>query len=82
MCLATLGCVLRVEDGDRGPVALVATDGGTHEASLLLHPDARPGDHVLVHTGYVVEVVPTDLATDAARLRGRTEGAAKENPPC
>ncbi len=75
MCLALLARVVAVTGGGTERTATLVADDGAFAASLLLCPDVRPGDHVLVHTGYVVERLPPDLAADAARLRGTVETA-------
>lgn len=50
-------------------MAAVDVPGRTLDACLLYHPDARVGDHVLVHMGFVVEVIDCETASDARDLR-------------
>ncbi len=56
MCLGVPGRILSVEeDGLR--LARVAFGPVVKEASLAFVPEARPGDHVLVHAGLALEVI-------------------------
>ncbi|HUK13088.1 MAG TPA: HypC/HybG/HupF family hydrogenase formation chaperone [Thermoanaerobaculaceae bacterium] len=50
----------------RGEDGIAELDGVRREVSLALEPDARPGDHVLIHAGYAIGVV--DEAEAAATL--------------
>jgi hydrogenase maturation factor len=58
MCLGTIGVITEVRDDDGVPMALV--DAGTGRpvpACLLTCPRAVAGETVLVHSGYVLEVL-------------------------
>lgn len=55
MCLAVPGEIVSIAGDD--PllrVAQVRFGGVRREASLAFLPDARPGDHVLVHAGVAI----------------------------
>ena len=52
MCLGTRAAVTALFDDDGVPMATLS-DGTA--ACLLFLPDATVGDHVLVHSGYVIE---------------------------
>jgi hydrogenase maturation factor len=60
MCLGTIGLITRVRDDDGIPMALVAADPGTVSACLLTCPEAAVGDTVLVHSGYVLQILEED----------------------
>ena len=53
MCLAFPAKVLEI-DGD---LATVEHSGIKRSASLMLLPEARVGDYVLVHAGFAMQVV-------------------------
>jgi hydrogenase maturation factor len=58
MCLGTIGVITEVRDDDGVPMALV--DAGSPvllAACLLTCPDAAVGETVLIHSGYVLEVL-------------------------
>jgi hydrogenase maturation factor len=58
MCLGTIGVITAVRDEDGVPMALVATGTGEKlSACLLTCPEARPGAAVLVHSGYVLQIL-------------------------
>ncbi len=41
----------------RAMVGVAEVDGVRREVSLMLQPEANPGDYVLVHAGYAIGVV-------------------------
>ena len=71
MCLGELGRVVRTDTGRL--TATVRSAGRDLEVSLLLQPGVRVGDEVLVHTGFVLEVLTATERAAADRLRGEEE---------
>ncbi len=64
MCLA-----IPMELIDRGEQDGVVELGGVRRrVSLLLTPEARVGDHLLVHAGYAIGAVDADEAAETVRL--------------
>ncbi len=64
MCLAASGVVTAVRDDDGVPMALVdAGPGAALTACLLTCPQARVGDTVLVHSGYVLRIIDAQEVT-------------------
>jgi len=58
MCLGTTGVVTRILDNDGVPTAWIdAAPVGEIEACLLTCPEAKTGDTVLVHSGYVLRIL-------------------------
>jgi len=53
MCLA-VPALIRSIDGDEAEVEL---GGVSRRASLMLTPEAKAGDYVLLHAGYAINVV-------------------------
>jgi hydrogenase expression/formation protein HypC len=53
MCLAVPLRLVEVKDN----VGQVAESGVTRDVSLELVPEAKPGDHVLVHAGFAIQVL-------------------------
>lgn len=64
MCLAVPGQVLDVSNG-RGRVNL---HGNLVPVSLVLVPDARPDDWVLVHAGFAIQRIDEDEAAETFRI--------------
>ncbi|MEM0233193.1 MAG: HypC/HybG/HupF family hydrogenase formation chaperone [Candidatus Nezhaarchaeales archaeon] len=65
MCLAVPGKVVEI----RGDRALVDFGGIRREVMLsLLEKEVRPGDYVLVHTGYAIQVLDQEEAEETLRL--------------
>ena len=53
MCLAFPAKVLQIE----GDLATVERSGVKRSASLMLLPEAKVGDYILVHAGFAMQVV-------------------------
>jgi hydrogenase expression/formation protein HypC len=53
MCLAIPARINTIN----GTEAEVEVGGITRKASLILTPDARVGDYVLLHTGYAINII-------------------------
>ena len=53
MCLAFPAKILHIE----GDLATVERSGVKRSASLMLLPEARVGDYVLIHAGFAMQVV-------------------------
>jgi hydrogenase maturation factor len=76
MCLGQVGVVTRVWEEGGVPLALVDVDSGTVTACLLAAPEVVEGTSVLLHLGFVVEVLDSASANEARRLRA--EAMSKE----
>ena len=75
MCLGVIGIVSRVLDLGGMAGAVVDLGHRTVEAPVVAADRPRVGDHVLVHTGYVVEVLdPSDAAEMLEARRLMVEG--------
>ena len=65
MCMGMTGVVAEISDDDGIPMALVDTgSAGVVQACLITCPDARVGDTVSVHSGYVLRIL--DVTEDAS----------------
>ncbi|WP_297551312.1 HypC/HybG/HupF family hydrogenase formation chaperone [Thermococcus sp.] len=62
MCLATIAKVLEV-DKKKG-TAWVDFGGVKREARIDLMPDVKPGEYVLIHTGFIIERVDEETAKE------------------
>jgi len=58
MCLGMTGVITEVRDDDGVPMAVLDTDSAAAvTACLLTCPEARAGMTVLVHSGYVLQIL-------------------------
>ena len=65
MCLAIPARLIEV-DGDRG----IAEIGGTRrEVALTLVEDPQPGQYILLHAGYAIEVIDEKAAEELTALQ-------------
>ena len=53
MCLAFPAKIISIEDS----LATVERSGVKRDASLMLLPDAKVGDFVLIHAGFAMQIV-------------------------
>lgn len=60
MCIAAVGRIVRITGEQTGPAATadVALDDGSRRVDLIMVPDAAVGDHIVVHAGLAVTVIP------------------------
>ncbi|MFP3914690.1 MAG: HypC/HybG/HupF family hydrogenase formation chaperone [Actinomycetota bacterium] len=75
MCVSAPGLVLSTTpntDGSRPARVLMAE--GEREVDLVMVPQAREGDYVIVHSGYAVRVVPHQVALDTLEVLGLGNG--------
>lgn len=63
MCLAVPTLVKRID----GQEAEVETSGVTRRISIVITPEVKVGDYVLVHTGYAITVMSWDEARESLR---------------
>ncbi|MBN1189614.1 MAG: HypC/HybG/HupF family hydrogenase formation chaperone [Dehalococcoidales bacterium] len=71
MCLAVPVMVKSIQ----GQEAEVEAGGTTYQASIVLTPEVKVGDYVLLHTGYTISIVEKEEAEQTlALLRELEEG--------
>ena len=73
MCLAVPAKLLEV-DGALGKVELY---GVTREVSMMLLPEAKVGDHVLVHAGFAMQIVDEKEFEEMNALLAEMHGAPR-----
>ena len=64
MCLAIPALVKSIE----GMEAEVEIGGISRRASIMLTPEAKVGDYVLLHTGYAINIIDEAEAQDTLDL--------------
>lgn len=64
MCLAVPVQVVSVE----GNEAVVEIGGVKRKVSIMLTPEVRAGDYVLLHTGYAISVIDEAEAEETLKL--------------
>ena len=68
MCVAAPGRILSIEQGTgiSRPATARFIDGD-RQIDLAMVPEAGVGDHVIVHSGYAIRLVPIEEAHEALR---------------
>ena len=72
MCLAIPALVKSVD----GYTAEAEVGGVSRRISIWLTPDVQPGDYVLLHTGYAINVIDEDEAKETLKLLGELVAAS------
>ena len=73
MCLAVPAKVLEIE----GPMGKVELAGVTRAVSMMLLPEAKAGDFVLVHAGFAMQVVTERDIEETNALLAEMNGAPR-----
>jgi len=66
MCLGVPGKVVEVNTA--GHRAVIETMGVKRQVGTQLVEQVQPGDYLMVHAGYAIEKINTDLALEMIRL--------------
>jgi len=77
MCLMMPGRVVAVD----GQLCEVETSGQVDKASMMLEPDLKAGDWVLVNSGTVVRVLEEDQAAEMSSAFGILMAPPEEPVP-
>ena len=75
MCLALPMRITAVD----GALATIATAGLEQRASLMLVPEAKVGDYVLVHAGFAISVMDEAEANETLELLREISAFATED---
>ena len=73
MCLAVSAKIIEIQD----VLATVELRGVRRSVSLMLLPEAKVGDYVLVHAGFAMQVVGEADAAARAALWAEMNGAPR-----
>ena len=73
MCLAVPAKILSIQ----GALAKVELSGVTKDVSLMLLPEAKVGDYVLVHAGFAMQIVDEKEAEETYALLDEMNGAPR-----
>jgi len=65
MCLAIPGKVVSIAEHHMAEIDIL---GVSRTVSLDLVPDAKVGDHVLIHAGYAIQIVDEQFAQETLDL--------------
>lgn len=80
MCVSLPGRVISKEEPSptsiRGRVSMF---DGERDVDLIMVPEVMIGEYVIVHSGYAIDVIPTEHAVETIRLLGG-EGVSGPGP--
>jgi hydrogenase assembly chaperone HypC/HupF len=86
MCLGIPGRVVEMVDGHGDQLAMIDVEGVQRTINIgMLDEPPRPGEWILIHMGFAMEVIDADQAEEAIsglELMGQArEGGAPEDAP-
>jgi len=85
MCLAVPGKIVGIEEQEEASLRRATVDFGgiRKEVSLAFTPEAAPGDYVLVHVGFALNVVDEGEAQKIFEMLREMEelGGQEESSP-
>ena len=61
MCLGVPGKITQIADNH---VATVDVNGNQVDISIRLTPEAQPGEYVLIHAGFAMEIIDAAIAAE------------------
>jgi hydrogenase expression/formation protein HypC len=64
MCLAVPTRIVRID----GESAIGEVGGVQREISLIMTPDARVGDYVIVHAGFAIQILDRQAAEENLKI--------------
>ncbi|MGI6650099.1 MAG: HypC/HybG/HupF family hydrogenase formation chaperone [Bacillota bacterium] len=64
MCLAIPAKVIEIN----GPMATVDIAGNSRQVGIILTPEAQPGDYVLVHAGFAIQIIDETEAQETLAI--------------
>lgn len=75
MCLGIPGRVVEIAEGYAGQIALIDVEGATRKVNIgMLEEPPTPGEWVLIHMGFAMEVIDqakADQALSGLEMMGR-----------
>lgn len=66
MCLAIPGKIVEIDIDKQN--AVIDYDGLLKTASIMLNPQAKVDDYVLVHAGFIIQILDPDYAAGLHQL--------------
>lgn len=75
MCLAVPGKIIEIQD----MIAVVEITGVTRKISLMLLPETKVGDFVLVHAGFAIQAIDEEEARITLDLFKELEKCAEND---
>lgn len=74
MCLAIPAKII----SKNGDMAVVDVSGVQREASLMLCPDAKIGDYIIIHAGFAIHLLDKKDAEETLQMLSDMEKLAKQ----
>ena len=68
MCMPRIGLILSINGDGLGKMAVAEHCGTTQAVSLACVPSAQIGDHVSIHAGFALAVLPASAAREQINL--------------
>ncbi len=74
MCLSIPARIISID----GNMAEVSCGGTIFRAGLQMVENAKPGDYILLHAGFAIQMISPEEAEETLRLLGEMNGAVND----
>ncbi|MGA1976823.1 MAG: HypC/HybG/HupF family hydrogenase formation chaperone [Bacteroidales bacterium] len=74
MCLSIPARIISID----GNMAEVSCGGTIFRAGLQMIENAKPGDYILLHAGFAIQMISPEEAEETLRLLGEMDGAVND----
>jgi hydrogenase expression/formation protein HypC len=78
MCLGVPAQIKEIYEANGQRMAKVDFGGVAREACLELTPEAQPGDYVLIHVGFALNVIDEDEAQETLAMLREMDALAEQ----
>lgn len=81
MCLAIPGKIVSIDENSSPKIAKVSFGGALRDICIDWVPDVKPGEYVLVHVGFALNVIDEEEAQETLKLLSDIEDNYNEDTP-
>ncbi|MBN1634427.1 MAG: HypC/HybG/HupF family hydrogenase formation chaperone [Ignavibacteria bacterium] len=81
MCLAIPGKIVTINENSSPKIAKVSFGGALRDICIDWVPDVKPGEYVLVHVGFALNVIDEEEARETLKLLNEIEENYDKNTP-
>lgn len=81
MCLAIPGKIVSIDENSSPKIAKVSFGGALRDICIDWVPDVKPGEYVLVHVGFALNVIDEEEAQETLKLLSDIEENYNEDTP-
>jgi len=81
MCLAIPGKIVSIDENSSPKMAKVSFSGALRDICIDWVPDVKPGEYVLVHVGFALNIIDEEEANETLKLLNDIEESYNKSNP-